>query len=428
MEYIYTTAYTSSSVTYGNVASFIKNYIISKFPQNFFKYKTISTELSYRNILQQLKESENLELSKRHKPYLIVKPMIQSMNNGDLYLFDTPMTKNYFDIEYGMDKRHLFPVIKDKENGYNLLFKLNRDKFEFDITVTVGTLIQQIDWYKYMLNEFTWENPMAMSTAFEALIPRDIIFHISNLINIPLNEETNIKQFLNKLNQYSAYPITYKMRNATSKDEFFMYYNHQLLVTLTDLTIEEGNKKDMVDDTYNITFHISTEFNLPGSFILTGTKPDLYNASLKLLVKDDINNKTDSMHICPLYTMHNMFSDFTSRIDGFRLLISSIVAIDKKNKSGKEIADLSGIFSKEETKVIKDNIGFISNVDTLVRVIMTEDGIPMDKDRYYVDWNTMQLHFFDVEPTSTYRVFIYQNSIKFNDAIIENMDNKNLNT
>ena len=188
METIYTTANPSSSVIYGNVAAFIKEYLVSKFPSNFFKYKSISTELSYRNILQQLRESENMELSKRQKPYLIIKPLIQSLSNGDMYLYDTPMTKNYFDMEYGIDKRHLFPVIKDKESGYSLLYKINRDRFEFDITVSVSTQIQQIDWWKYMQNELVWDIPMAITTSFESIIPDDIIFHISNLTNIPIGD------------------------------------------------------------------------------------------------------------------------------------------------------------------------------------------------------------------------------------------------
>lgn len=429
MESIYTTANPSSSVVYGNVAAFIKEYLVSKFPANFFKYKTISTELSYRNILQQMRESENLELSKRQKPYLVIKPLIQSLSNGDMFLYDIPMTKNYYDIEYGMDKRYLFSIIKDKENGYSLLFKLNRDKFEFDITVTVSTQIQQIDWWKYMQNEFTWDIPMAITTSFENIIPNDVIFHIANLTNIPINDDNshNIPILLDKMNQYSKYPITYKMRNATSKDEFFMFYSHQILITLSDLTPEEGTKHDMIDDSYNITFHITAEFNLPGMYILMGTKPDLYLASLNLLAKQQNSDDYDTVHISPLYTMHNMFADFTSRLDGFRLMLSSIISIDRNNKSGTETIDISSIFTKDEMQIIKNNHKFISNIDTLLRIVITEDNRIMDFEKYKMDWNTMILTINSIDISSTYRLFIYQNSIKFNDELLEISYNKNLN-
>ena len=78
--------------------------------------------------------------------------------------------------------------------------------------------------------------------------------------------------FLSYLNRHSNYPITYKMRNSTSLDEYFMYSSQEVLFTFEEFTINEGQYKNMTQDSLEITFKVSAEFNLPGLFVLLGDK------------------------------------------------------------------------------------------------------------------------------------------------------------
>lgn len=421
MKNIYTIASTSSSVTYGNISCAIRELLLSKFPYNFFNYINISSEIAFRNIRRQLGPNTLNEFSKRRKPYLIIRP-VYSVGNSDLFLNDIPLTKNFDDIQYGMDKRYLFPIYVDRENGIGLRYKLNRDKIDFDITITVSTLHQQIDVYKALINQIVWERPYSHSTSLEALIPRSMISYLGKVINMDIDNPSlnQIPVLLRRLNTLSNYPITYKIRNSSSLDEFFMYYNHNIIVTFTDLSLEDGNKKNMVDESYNITFRVSAEFNLPGLFILDGEKPKPQTFNMNL-----VNTTNDgSQEFIPLFTLNNFYNQYPSIMEGFKLYTTSIFNVEE-NPTHKDYLDISPLFEDDIIRIIKENVSYNSPIDTVLKIIILKDNERMVYGtQYNIDFNTMNVEILDVDKTSTYRIIIYINNIHVNSRLIELIDNE----
>lgn len=422
MEGIFTVASSSTSTTYGNVSCAIKELILSKFPYDYFNYINISSELAFRNIKRQFGRNTDNEMKKRVKPYLIIKPTY-SVSQTDQFLYDIPLTKNFDNIEYGVDKRYLFYIFKDVDNGYNLKYKMNRDRIEFDVTITVSTLHQQLDLYKAILNQFVWERPYIYRTALEAMIPRSMINYIATLSGIGTDAgyEPIMIQYLNKISQY---PITYKMKNVTAQDEFFMYYNHDMIVNFTDFSIDEGSKKNMVDDAYNITFRVSAEFNLPGLFILEGNSDKLYTLKAEL-VSRDVYDDSKSEFI-PLFTLSNFYSRYPSYRNGFRLYTTSIFNIEDNGK-GKDELDINPLFEQDILTVIKENIKYNMPVNTIIEVLIIKDNkeLEMKKD-WDIDYNKMIVEIFNLDKYSTYRIIIYLNNIQVNDRLIEISDNRKI--
>ena len=87
MESIYSVASPSSSVIYGNIAQHTKELIKSIFPNSFFKYEHISSEIAYRNLRRQLGAQSKQNVAKREKPYLVIRPMISVPD--EMYLYNT---------------------------------------------------------------------------------------------------------------------------------------------------------------------------------------------------------------------------------------------------------------------------------------------------------------------------------------------------
>ena len=208
----------------------------------------VSTEIAFHNLRRQFGSNTNNEISKRKYPQLIIQPSYQ-VPDQDGFLQNIPLTKNDMDIQSNIDRRYLFEVIKDNQYDWSLKFKLNRDRIDYDVTIVVQTLHQQLDIYKAMINQMTWDRSFYYPAALEAVLPKTMVTYMSRLCNMDIDTYPEfIPMFLRHLNSVAGYPITYKVRNASATDEFFMYYQHNLVVTYTDLQLDSGNKKGMLDE------------------------------------------------------------------------------------------------------------------------------------------------------------------------------------
>lgn len=421
MKKVLSIASSSSSVVYGNISCAVRDHIISKFPYEFFTYVHLSSEIAYRNIYRQFGMNNSMkEINKRQKPYIVIRPIYQA-TNMDSFLNDIPLTKNFDNAEYGFDKRHLFNVIQDPNNGYNLKYKMNRDRIEFDVTVTLSTLTQQLDIYKYMLNQMVWERPYIHKTSLETMLPRSIIAYIGKITEYDiLDEKKNMLPVLIRyMNEVSTYPITYKIRNASARDEFFMYYNHNVMITLSDLNIEDGNKKNMSDDSYNITFRISAEFSLPGVFMLEGTSDLKYDLEFDLVSKTVYSNTSEFI---PIFTIENIYNRYPPYHNGLRLYTSSMFNIDG-TKTKHDDLDISPIFDNEVRHVLNEYLRFNTPISTFVKLIILKDREELVEDTdYSVDWNKMSIRITNLDKTSTYRLIVYMNMNKLNTSMIDMND------
>jgi len=426
MEKIFSIASSSSSTTYGNISCSVREYILAKFPYEFFKYTNISSEIAYRNLYRQFGGNNNMnEIKKRRKPYLIIKPSYQP-NDSDAFLNNIPLTKNYDNIEYGIDKRHLFPILKDPEKEFNLKYKMNRDRIEFDVTITLATLHQQLDLYKFMVNQMVWDRSFIHRSSLESMIPRSMIEYIGKITELDITDKTQnmLPILLQYLNNRSNYPITYKMKNASGRDEFFMYYNHDTIMTLYDLSFDEGNMKNMMGDAYNINFRISVEFNLPGLFILEGDTNIQNKVQFDLAVYEPYSGTTEFI---PIYTIENIHNRYPSYLDGFRLYTSSIFNVDYEVGKTKDTLDISPLFESAAINVIRENTQLNIPISTFIKAIILKDNVELVEGTDFIaDWNNLNIDVFKLEKTSTYRLIIYINNLKLNDSLINDIDNHSM--
>lgn len=417
MNTIYTVATNCASVTYGNIAQHVKEHIKTFFPSDFFNYEHISSEIAYRNIRRLTLNNKSKDIVARKKPHLIIRPVFSVPD--DMYLYDTPLTSNMDHLEKGMDNRATFPIIQDNTNGIGLSYKLNRDKIEFQITINLSTAYQQIDIYKSLANIIFWNRPYTKRLPTESMIPRELMRALALSQNININDERYAAGvFLDYLNRYSNSPITYKMRNGTAADEYFVYQNQLVLFTFSDLQIEEGNKKNMADDVYPITFRVTAEFNVPGLFILYG---DSY---LKDKVITDIVSvelqSSDSISF-PLFTIENLFVDSTDP-NGFRKFKSSIMQMER-NKDGNDITDFGCLLSTELISIFKEYYVNKIDMNTIAKLYLFKNNTQLvENTDYEVDWYNTELITYNPDLDSSYRMIIYLNMVKINELLVSKTD------
>lgn len=412
MDNIYAVASSSSSTTYGSVMVAFKEEIIRKFPPNQFTDVHISSEVAYVNFRRRRGRNTTNEIAKLKKPYMTIQPQIQPPN-GDMYLSDIPLTKNIGNVEHNIMTRSLFPLIINKEDGYSLMYKMNRDQLQFDCRIRVETLIQQIDLYKYMQNHIWWDNPHIVKAPIEAMIPREIVSQMNMLSNIHINDtKTNqIPTALVNMNHFACFPITYKMRTGTASDEFFMYYTPELIVTLTDLSPEGGNMRNMISDYYEITFRATVDFNLPGVFILVGEKPKPDTLKISLDVNDH-----GTHDLIPLYSIHNLTSKYQDD-DGYVFLTLARFQTESDPKTKKDTISLDVLFDEKQLNVIRSYVKNELPTEALVHLYITKNNEPLDTGESDIKWSTMTLTINNADDTATYTILIYVNGVLFNEEL-----------
>lgn len=409
----------SASTTYGNIMVFVKERILQLLPIINFKDINLSSEIAYVNTRRRLGRNSLREISKLETPNMTIIPRIQPPS-GDMYLYDVPLTKNYNNIEYGVAKNTLFWILRNKDDGYFFTYKLNRDRISFDVEITVDTLIQQTDIWKYMLNWFTWERPYAVPTCLEAMIPRHMIKAMGKLSNIDIdNPNSNqIPVILQMLNRYSRYPITYKMRNGTGLDEFYMYYQTYVMLSFEELQTDEVNRKNFADNFYQIKFQCIADFNIPGLFAIIGEKepPKIIKEDLRVIEPNGCHE------LVPLFTVNNFYNRYPTIRNGFVYHTTARFKLEETRKLSEKVP-IQLLFDSWRLDIIHEYDNNKVPMCTLINLIILRDGKELEEGTDFIThWNSMEIEVFNPDHESTYQLIIYVNNNLFTNERIEHVE------
>lgn len=415
-------AYANGSISslYGCIGYTVQELIKQEFAKDFFKYTSMASELATRNVRRVLGANSGREIAKRVKPELIIQPTFATMDESGP-MQGIPLTTNFHNLQYRTDKNYLLEAIRDKKNGYSLKFRMNRDKIDYDVTINLDTLDQQINVYKMMQNKFVWGITQAKQVALESVIPKKLIGGISKICGMDLDQSLDyIPMLIKRLNACSGYPITYKVRNASATDEWFLYYTHRVCFTFQDLNLEGGTRKNMSEDRYPITFRVSAEFNLPGCYFLEALRNYPLTISADLVAKTDYGSDYDAMF--PLFTIPNITDRFPAEKNGMHLYGTSIFKTDPpkdpKHPLLEDRTSLQGILDNDHIRVIRSYISWRMNPASLlmVEVLKNNEDLVYGKD-FAVDWNTLDLVVRHPDQNATYRIAMYFNYETVNEIL-----------
>ena len=420
MECIYTLGTSSASHTYGNVAGHIKDMILKSFPKDFFTYAFVDSKIAWKNVNEVLGNGD-AEFKKRHYPFLIVTPQYD-VDEEDLFLANTPLTSNFDNAIAGLTRNTLFPVIKDRNQQIELAYRLNRCKITFEVELRLRSLQQALDVKNDIKNKYVWKRPHTVTLALESMIPKAMVEYIGKIAGIDITDASSnqVPLIMRYLNGHARYPITYKVRNDTSVDEFFMYYKTNVMVTYTNLQRGTPSKKNAVDEYYPVTFTVDAEFNMPGMYALIGTHEKKFHGYRF----DAIVQSTDALDIIPMYTFTNLYDQFAQdTLDGFSFYSCTTCQTEDKNRGQDEVIDLKDLIPPTHMKVIEslthDNVPEESLFR--FRLLYNDHEIPCDctpdtvpDGMWRVDWKRHQLVIHRSDPLITYRILIYANMVVLN--------------
>lgn len=407
MERIMSMGASSTGVIYGSVGHAIRELIYNQLPQGLIKDFYVSSEIGYRSIRRFLGSNTYIEMRKKEKPSLVVQPQFSAQETGD-FMNNSMIGKNMLNINGGIDKRFLSVLIDDPENGYKVLYRINHDKITYECRILVNTLNEQLDIYNDMRNGTSWDITGYHLAAMEALIPRTVVAQIGKLCRMDIDKE--VTPLILRMNSISRNPITYKVKNASSTDEFFMYFMHNLLVTFTDLDRGSANKKNMIDDYYEITFRVEVEFNMPAMYFIIANSQKAIDLQVDLSVH---NPHGDSDYI-PLYCIKNIYSQYPPRLDGKQYYMNIAFHVSEE----KDMDELNISDNLKDTQdqftihdMLSDAVHHGENINTIIKLYLMKNSDQMKEgEDFKFDAEKQVLCVYNLDEYATYRLFIYINN------------------
>lgn len=396
---------TSVAHTYGNMTTIIKNYVKNLYPKNYFETEFISSSIGYKQF-RPLRQ-KNKEFLKKKKPMLIIKPRI-NVNDEDKFLFGTMLTERIYDHADVHDFGNLQPFFDDREKGLFINYLLNRMKMTFDVVIIHGSMMEQINMESYIRNRVRINHNFTLPVFLESYIPKSILKVLSEQANIPMVNDGKVTRFLDYLNGHSVQPVTYKLQDSTGNDEFFRFYQTNVDTVITNLDIDDGNKRGHVYDTFTTNFTITTEFWGAGLYYIFSEKP--------IPVKYENNPEIDdSSHIIPLFS----FPTYTIKApENWTTYSSTFYRVDSSVRE--DITDFSTVVGVTLDKVIEYHRENHIPLDILLtETIMMDDEFLVKGKDYEIDYSSYTIITKKLNATKTYRLIIFINTQYMNELKIK---------
>ena len=378
---------TSAAHTYGNVLAVIEKSILERFPPDLFKTVTASTSLTSR----QLKHLPH-QLHKQEVPIMVLVPRIMFGQDDNRFLSNTIMNSRITDTYATWGDGSLLQLAKDMKKQIYVHGHYNRAVMYVDVIMSFMTYSEQVNWMSYLWNTVPIGHNKFIKAPLELYLPERFCELIGNVAKNPvIAEDGSINNFLSYMNSIFYYPITYKLKGGSNRNEFFMYYIADIDTVIQDPQMGPGVKDGQIRRNFDITFTVRCEFNTVG--YLTLNAPDVK--------KQVIASDTEGAAIVP------MFSDVIN-LDDFELPIGwSILGWPIfKLAIGENSISLDSILNQSLNAVIDYHLKFGIPMDSFIKVQFRENGQILNNEMFYIDWNTRTLHIAKPNYHRTYRLII----------------------
>lgn len=407
-------AESSISHTFGNVACAVMEYIKGEyFEKDYFQTEHISTKLSNKqlNVYRAKKD-----FWKNQKPMLILRPRID-LDDSSRQFYGSAMANRITNSRSQMEFANMVTMLENKEFGTRLQFIWNKIKVTFDVAIVVETYNEQINKGYMLKNSIDPNNPFPYRTPLEAVIPGSLMAYLADHLGVPRDDT---RELLYYLNTYAGTPITYKLKNSSGNQEFFMLYDTNIEMITSDITIDDGEGAGMVQDVYTISFTVSAEFygvgmwylmlkNLNPEFLIASTNHDPKVGDtivpiLSIPLKYDLHLSSGwEIYSTPCYVVDDVKEDVTDLTQSISRPVANLIKLILN--TGMYLSDSFIRFECfKETKRLEPGKGYKIEIKLDERA---ENGV------------TVTITTYDCRPYITYRVFIIINNFAINSIAAE---------
>lgn len=418
----YSMAAASMAHTYGNVTTFINNWLLSLFPKGYFKTNYINSTIAYKDFATY--NNNRKQFIKKQKPMLILRPRIEIDTQDELPINQTYLANRIYDVmNEDIETGNLQNFFWDKDNNRQIQFLLNALRINFDVTIVVETMMEQINLVHYFKNRVRQGYDMRIVGCLESFISRDIMYTLAKDAGF---EEVFTKEgkdkmgeFLSYVNNNSFYPVTMKYKNSSGRHEFFRFHHSYLDIAIDGLSIDEPTKKNQIVDECYINFSVRCDFNTAGLYVYLSDNDKVFENNIVPLDKEEF----DVNEMIPITTPQQMFTNRTLP-NGWQLFTAPAFDIDTDEVPYPlDFSVLLNTSLNEAVNYHKKN-GIPLTTFMNIEILKNNRTMEIERREYDIDWDNLTVYINNCNIAQEYRFLLSVNTEYLNNLLSDIVDFK----
>lgn len=412
----YSMAAASMAHTYGNVTTFINNWLLSLFPKEYFKTNYINSTIAYRDFTTY--NNDRRQFLKKQKPMLILRPRIEMDVQDELPINQTYLANRIYDVmDEDIETGNLQNFFWDKDNNRQIQFLMNALRINFDVTIMVETMMEQINLVHYFKNRVRQGYDMRILACLESFISRDIMYTLAKDAGYEevFTKEGSHKmgEFLSYVNNNSLYPVTVKYKNSSGRHEFFRFHHAYLDIAIDNLSIDEPVKKNHVVDECYINFTVRCDFNTAGMYVYLSDNDKVFENDMNKLPEELLTDE-----LVPVMTPQQIFNKRTLP-NGWQLFTAPAFDIDTDEMPYPlDFSVLLNTSLLEAVKYHKKNgIPLVTFMN--IEILKNNRTMEIERNEYSIDWDNLTVYINNCNRNQEYRLLLSVNTQYLNDLLAD---------
>lgn len=377
-----------TSLTMANIVGVFNDWILSFFPERYFKFVRIRTQSAYSEFKSFMKQ-----IYKKEKPFLVIDP--ETVDNDEESIFNWNMLGRYnmYDPQNeNVGAQMIYALDVAESDKFRWCFRRNRYKFNMNILIMEQTLDRQLNTYNNMLMHIRHNSKFMITRTIPIYLPDKQIQLIAQIHGFDYHAD----EFVQFLNSISRYPIT-KVTNTRGQLVFQMLLEMNIRFEVPGLPSKDSPEtSNAIEWGARITDEFSLNVDMPSEFILT--VPEKFYTPLKKYVEE---TPEDISVISPVYAD----MDWPMEIGGFKATTKFDVMVHEGDDPSVDISHMLYQYDEQFQRELDDFLRHNGKLSDFMKVKVYPNG-SMEEAAYTVS-NTGVLTLTNPIMDKIYTVILY---------------------
>lgn len=252
---------------YSVAIEYIKFWLLSKFPKNFFK----TVHINGKHVLADYRHLNDRTMKQILRPAVAIVPQINvDYNRDNVDLIQGGLNIYTRPSGYWVDR-----FFNDIDNNLYIGIRMKQIEMPFGIKIRVQSRAQQLEVLEFTRIACRIGSTQTHFVDLDIHVPYDIMMALAMDAGFEIVTDVNgdphvknIPAFLHYLNTYSSIPFLYKLRTINGHCEYFIRLNHchTHIACLDGISIDDGDRDNMLENNFHIEFTATLLFTVPQLF------------------------------------------------------------------------------------------------------------------------------------------------------------------
>lgn len=333
-----------------NIVGAFNDWFLSFFEPDYFKTTRIKTQSSFSDFKSFMKG-----IYKKDKPILVIDP--RSIESVEDSIFGQNMLTRYNMVDPQHDNigaKMLYSRTIMKSDMFELVYRRNRYRFEFDIMIMEQTMARQMNTYNAMLMNIRHNSKFMLPRTIPHMIPLRYITNIAKFHGYDWKSEA----FLEFMNHISEFPI---IKRITPSGHYMFYFNQEINIQVETPGFPSKDSPEMSEA-------IEWGSRIVDSFTMIADLPSefMYLTPMEFMTKFDkgVDEEPEGIYyISPVYAD----LDWPTEINGYKITNRIDITLQDGDEPSVNIIPILRDYNMDVYSFI---VNFIQNKQKLSDLIM----------------------------------------------------------